>query len=227
MNLDKKKLSYLGAALLMVNSPQIANAENGVCTHSDIMDAKRSSVKLEVSFTIDGEEKSGGASGVVIQPGLIATAYHVVREKIKKNVSVQVLVNGYLKPAAEVYVNPEQDLALLSTDTQNLPPMEIVTGLTKNQIVYALGYPIHGGGREVVNQGKWSFATNENSLNVTSSEVEQGQSGGPLVTCEQGSPKLAGIISGQSLNKTINRLMLGTDKASVVTSSRYVKDMMF
>jgi hypothetical protein len=137
---------------------------------------------------IEGENTEG--SGIVVAPARVLTAAHVVM-----NISnPMVRINGVQRPATVMFVNQSKDFALLevSTGGRYVIPLRQMP-LEEADTVWAVGFPL--GGEQVVNQGEYEGLIEDGTLHTTAS-VDHGQSGGGLISCEQGRHVLAGMTTG-------------------------------
>jgi len=135
---------------------------------------------------VEGADAEG--SGVVVRHNLIATAAHVIEDLDQ----VDVQINGSRRHAEVVSVYPNHDLALLTADTGRLDPLKLrLSALRLEEPVWAVGYP--RGGPKRASEGRYEGMTGDD-LQTTAS-VDHGQSGGALISCENGEHVLAGIIT--------------------------------
>jgi len=129
------------------------------------------------------------ASGVVFGKNRVLTAAHAVQGAAQFFVRV---ADGF-RVADLVMIDHRFDLAVLSVDTQDIRPLPIAwTEPTEQQQVWAVGFPRA--------QGKTTsagfFQRNREGALHTSAPIDSGQSGGGLLTCEQGSYHLLGMLRG-------------------------------
>ena len=126
-------------------------------------------------------------SGVVISTNRVLTAAHVI-EGMKK---IDVVINGQAAPAGVVSRNLQTDLALLEVATRDIKPIKLRSGqLAGNAPVWTMGYPF---GKRL-KTGTGHYRKVFNGAIYTSAPVNFGQSGGGLVSCENGEHVLSGII---------------------------------
>ncbi len=143
---------------------------------------------LAAVVRLTGEGVEG--SGVVVAPGRVVTAAHVVEDLP----DVAVHFGADTRPARVLLAYPNQDVALLAVDTGGQRPLPLGSGaLTEHATVWAVGFPL--GGPQVANAGEFAGWIASGELHTTAA-VDYGQSGGALLACEGGHHVLAGIISG-------------------------------
>ncbi len=128
-------------------------------------------------------------SGVVIAPNRVLTAAHAVRS----GAGLVAHVSGEAVQAHVLSFDLRRDLALLALNTQDLPALELMArDLRPGENVWVAGHPRGGPRQFAYGQvvGPWYDA-----LRLTA-RVEQGQSGGALLSCEHGKVFLGGTLSG-------------------------------
>lgn len=155
--------------------------------HADYCGAPPADI-LQSVVRISGENTEG--SGVIVAPDRVITAAHVIAS-IK---TPMVDINGVQRPANVMFVNRSKDFALLevSTGGQNSVPLRSVP-LQDDAAVWAVGFPL--GGPQVINEGTFEGVIEDGTLHTTAS-VDHGQSGGGLISCENGHHVLAGMTTG-------------------------------
>ena len=175
-----------------------------------------------------GEVKSkpfvGQASGVIVSPdGYILTNSHVVHNM--DNIAVQ-MTDGREFTAKVLGEDPNSDLALIKIDAKNLPHLSLGNSddLEVGQWVAAIGNPF--GLQATLTVGVVS-AKSRNNLDIaryedfiqTDAAINQGNSGGPLVT-------LNGEIIGinTAIATTANSGYLGIGFAIPSNMARHVMD---
>lgn len=127
-------------------------------------------------------------SGVIVGYNLIATAAHVIEDTNELTVNI----NGILRRAAIISLFPDRDLALLLADTGDQRPIPLSFNLLQpHDSVWAIGYPL--GGNQISSPGRYQGMV-DGEIQTTAS-VNHGQSGGGLISCENGEHVLAGIIT--------------------------------
>jgi len=161
---------------LLANIPVVASGAS--CGRPD-QTIRQSIVRIEGGNTI--------GSGIVIGPNRIITAAHVIKDMDK----VSVKVGGKRTEANVAAVQEQLDLALLLAPTGNIKPLQLLKGSPRlKDDVWAMGYAL--GNALVATVGKYKGSYDKKLY--TSASVNYGQSGGGLVTCNQGKHVLAGMI---------------------------------
>lgn len=162
---------------------------------------KNAIVKLD---TFEGQT----ASGVVIDRNTVLTVAHALSD----NASLFARINGDFVEAKTVAVNPRLDLALLSVDTSTLEPVPLAANSPRiNETMWAVGFPLAAEQRISLGQYKEMY----NGRLYTSVHINSGTSGGGLLQCENGSPKLAGIVHGYVAMRMGNKRVNIGDSTSV------------
>lgn len=137
---------------------------------------------------------SGGtteATGVVIDKNLVLTAAHVIAD-METAPFVDYL--GTHKQAKIIAVFTDYDLALLTTDTGSLSPIPFSQqDLYPLEAVWTIGYPRAGNLTSAT--GVYKSDLEEGEIQVTAF-VDSGQSGGGVLSCEDGRFVLSGMIKG-------------------------------
>ncbi len=129
------------------------------------------------------------ASGVVVDNGRILTAAHVIRESNKISVGNK----EELRPARLIRLDGKNDLAMLDAQTEVWLPIRVGDGiLSSQQRVWAVGFPLAK--EQVASAGRYEQLFNGGLQ--TTADVDSGQSGGGLITCQRGDHVLSGIIRG-------------------------------
>lgn len=142
----------------------------------------------ETVLVVSSEDGTTG-SGVVVAPNRVLTAAHAVRSGGR----LQAKVNGQLVAAHPVSFDIQNDLALLALNTAKLPVLDLMArDLNPGENIWVAGHPRGGTRQFAFGQvvGPWNDV-----LRVTA-PVEQGQSGGALLACENGQVLLGGTLSG-------------------------------
>lgn len=148
-------------------------------------------VPLDVRKTVlivSAEDGTTG-SGVVVAPNRVLTAAHAVRAGGR----LQAQVDGGQVPAHALSFDIQRDLALLAVNTADLPILSLMDrDLAPGEKIWVAGHPRGGARQFAYGQvvGPW-----QDALRVTAL-VEQGQSGGALLACENGQVFLGGTLSG-------------------------------
>jgi len=129
------------------------------------------------------------ASGVVIAPNKVLTAAHAVKGAARFFVKVD---EGF-QLADLVLIDHQSDLAVLSVDTKNIHPIPFTqVEPNEQQPVWAVGFPRAQG----ITTSMGVFQRNRSGDLHTSASIDSGQSGGGLLTCNQGSYQLLGMLRG-------------------------------
>lgn len=138
------------------------------------------------------------ASGVVVGRNLVLTAAHVIEAAQKSYVKVS---NNYWL-AKVLAVDSDKDLALMSVPTQDLQPIRLsLLEPAYWQPVWAIGFPLAK--EQVASPGNYEQIFN--GALQTTAEVESGQSGGGLISCERGQYVLSGMVRGYGAYREGNR----------------------
>ncbi len=146
---------------------------------------------LESILRVVGESHEGNlvqGSAVVVAKNRVITAAHVIDDLNYLTIKS----NGQSRHAKVIFTATEHDIALLEVDTTGLSPIPFSPKLLEsNDQVWAIGYPL--GGNLTSSEG--AFVDNLNNYKLhTTAEVNHGQSGGGLVTCNDGNYLLSGMI---------------------------------
>ncbi len=129
------------------------------------------------------------ASGVVFAHNRVLTAAHAVDGAGQFFVRVQ---DGFRK-ATLMLIDRQNDLAVLSVDTHDITPVPLSMGQpSQSQMVWAVGFPKAQG--KTTSAGV--FQRNRSGALHTSAPIDSGQSGGGLLTCNQGTYQLLGMLRG-------------------------------
>jgi len=129
------------------------------------------------------------ASGVVFAPNRVLTAAHAIDGAGQFFVRVQ---DGFRR-ATLLLIDRQNDLAVLSVDTHDITPVPLSLGQpSQSQTVWAVGFPKAQG----MTTSAGVFQRNRSGALHTSAPIDSGQSGGGLLTCNQGSYQLLGMLRG-------------------------------
>ena len=129
------------------------------------------------------------ASGVVFASNRVLTAAHAIEGAKQYFVRVE----GGFRSAILLLIDRTNDLAVLSVDTHDIKPMPLaVASPSQSQMVWAVGFPKAQG--KTTSSGV--FQRNRAGALHTSAPIDSGQSGGGLLSCEQGSYQLLGMLRG-------------------------------
>lgn len=150
---------------------------------SDLAEKVRKSLVVVRATDRAGDEAGFGAGFAVDQPGLIATARHVIGDG--RDFVVE-LPDGTTAKVVEVFASSSQlDLAIIRIDETSLPPLPLSTSDVEVQApLIALGHPL---GRH--NQmASGAYSGNHEIDGVQMMElalpIEPGNSGGPVLTSD-------------------------------------------
>lgn len=129
------------------------------------------------------------ASGVVFDNDRVLTAAHVVQGSR----SVFVRVGGAFRAAELIMLDHAKDLAVLSVSTQAIEPIPIADiDPDEADPVWAVGYPR----AQAMSTSMGIFQNTREGILHTSASIDSGQSGGGLLTCDDGRWTLAGMLRG-------------------------------
>ncbi len=152
------------------------------------------------------------ASGVVVSNNLVITAAHVLEDYH----DTEVEINSVLYPASVLLVDQEFDIALLSVSTENLYPIPLSkSDLRESQEVWAAGYPR----AQSLHTTNGYFVTRKAEAIHTSAGIDSGESGGGLLSCENGEFVLAGMLRGYGAYRTAEGLVRLEDYSISVAAS--------
>lgn len=180
---------------------------------------------LESIIRIESGEAS--ASGVVIGHDLVLTVAHAW-DGVQPIVAQ---IGGHTYPAQVLAVDRGGDLALLSTRTLGLHPLDIISdNLSQDEHVWAIGFPqldelevtgLPNPWPRITTQGRFEMVAVDGTV-FTSARVEAGASGGGLMRCEHGEFALAGVVSGFVVNSQESRFFR-TDHVSAAVPANYIR----
>lgn len=129
------------------------------------------------------------ASGVVIAQNRVLTAAHAV-------VGAEhtfVRIDHDFKPAEVISIDSDQDLAVMIVDTGDISPIRLALREPyDNEPVWAIGFP-HALAKKT---SAGNFQDKLDGALHTSASIDAGESGGGLVSCDQGDFVLAGMLRG-------------------------------
>lgn len=131
------------------------------------------------------------ASGVVVGPNRVLTAAHAIDEAYQSYVRI----GDQLFPASVASVDRSKDLAILEVSALDVDPIELGdSDLSSSSKVWAVGFP--RAESKTTSSGSFKVkATTDGALHTTA-PIDSGQSGGGLISCEQGKHVLAGMLRG-------------------------------
>ena len=152
------------------------------------------------------------ASGVIISNNLVITAAHVLEDSS----DVIAVVNEKYYQAKILFIDQETDIALLSVRTDNLSPIPLSKSeLNARQEVWAVGFPRAQAQHTSI--GQFNFKQAE--AIHTSAGIDVGESGGGLLSCENGKFVLAGMLRGYGAYLTNGELVRLEDYSISVAAS--------
>lgn len=181
---------------------------------TQISKADKSTVLLLI---VSGGKVTGGGTGFIVAPGIIATNNHVANHE---KVFVVSSTNGSSeKPkvlkSEKLWLSPDYDLALLSVDGLTSSPIDLAKILPqKGSKIFAIGYPgvadsmvDYDGIESTVTEGivgrvvqsPWREGGPKVGLIQHSAGINSGNSGGPLID-------LCGRVVGINTAKAISQL---------------------
>jgi S1-C subfamily serine protease len=141
---------------------------------------------------------SSTGSGFVVAPGRVVTNAHVVAGVDRPLVE---LPGQTAKQGRIVYLDPQNDLAVIAVDGLTAAPLAIAPTLSAGSVAVVQGYPYGGpltsGGAEVISVSTapvpdiYQSGSHLRELYALAAQVRPGNSGGPLLTTDG---KAAGIV---------------------------------
>ena len=160
----------------------------------ELADQIRKSLVVVRATDRTGDESGFGAGFAVDQPGLIATARHVIGDG--RDFIVE-LPNGSTAKVIEVFASSSQlDLAIIRIDDASLPPLALSTEDVPDQLpLIALGHPL--GKRNQLASGTYSGEHEIDGIGMLelAMPIEPGNSGGPVLN-DKGS--VVGLVTMKS-----------------------------
>ncbi len=150
---------------------------------SDLAEKVRKSLVVVRATDRAGDEAGFGAGFAVDQPGLIATARHVIGDG--RDFVVE-LPDGTTAKVVEVFASSSQlDLAIIRIDDKSLPPLPLSTGdIAMQAPLIALGHPL--GRHNQMASGAYSGNHEIDGVQMMelAMPIEPGNSGGPVLTSD-------------------------------------------
>lgn len=129
------------------------------------------------------------ASGVVIAPNRVLTAAHAVMDSEHAFVRID---HDFI-PAEVISVDNDKDLAVMIVDTGDINPIRLAPREPyENEPVWAIGFP-HALSRKT---SAGNFQDKLDGALHTSASIDAGESGGGLISCDEGDFVLAGMLRG-------------------------------
>ncbi len=182
--------------------------------------AARSVVKITGNASQCGQDQLG--SGFVVAPGRVITNAHVVA-----GVSAPVIQppGGGAWPGRVVYFDPVHDMAVIAVNGLPVKPLALAANLPAGAFAAFDGYPLGGPfqSRPATVQAVSTvsvpdiYGQNPTPLQLytLAANVQQGNSGGPLLTP---SGKVAGVVFAKSVNKSSIGYALTTQELAPVVA---------
>ncbi len=131
------------------------------------------------------------ASGVVIGDNRVLTAAHAIDEQYQSYVRI----GDRLYPAHVALVDRSKDLAILEVAKLDILPIRLGDGdLSGSAKVWAVGFP--RAESKTTSTGSFKVKAATDGALHTTAPIDSGQSGGGLISCEQGEHVLAGMLRG-------------------------------
>jgi hypothetical protein len=142
----------------------------------------------------------GHGSGIIVGDDMVLTAAHVMGDEYAAVVGIA----GAMEHGFAIAIDRVNDLALLNVPTGGQPSIHIAdTEPLSREPVWALGFPratsqrASGGHFKQVRDGKL----------YSTAEIDNGDSGGGLLQCDQGGYVLAGMIRSYAAYRENGRLV--------------------
>ncbi len=131
------------------------------------------------------------ASGVVVGPNRVLTAAHAIDEHFQSYVLIGVDRNI----ASIALIDRDKDLAILQVETGHIRPIELGhENLDASAKVWAVGFP--RAESKTTSTGSFKVKAETDGALHTTAPIDSGQSGGGLISCEEGKHVLAGMLRG-------------------------------
>ncbi|OED39444.1 hypothetical protein AB833_15395 [Chromatiales bacterium (ex Bugula neritina AB1)] len=131
------------------------------------------------------------ASGVVIGINRVLTAAHAIDEHYRS----YVLIDDRRALATLTLIDRSRDLAILQVETGKIEPIALgATDLNSSAKVWAVGFP--RAESKTTSSGSFKVRAAVDGALHTTAPIDSGQSGGGLISCEQGKHVLAGMLRG-------------------------------
>ncbi|MEP7161144.1 MAG: MarP family serine protease [Dermatophilaceae bacterium] len=179
----------------------VGPADPGAADRPDVAVATESVLRIDANASACQRSQEG--TGWVAQPGLVVTNAHVVAG----SQDVAVTSGGRKYPGRVVAFDDGRDLAVLSVDGLNAPPLQLGRELSHGDSAVVAGYPLGGPlrlesarVREVLNaRGDDIYGRSQVDREVYSllATVQPGNSGGPLFGVDG---TVSGVVFARSLD---------------------------
>ena len=186
----ERRLAYASIGLVL----SVALAVSTLLSPAAASAANRLDLASQATYGVYDSIQGNYGSCVVVAPGLVLTAAHVVEAGVHAGSDRKLRADDGSEYDYEIRsTDAEADLALLYAPTLAASPVDIATtALTAGDDVYALGFPL-GSERRVVTKGIVSAPSQligGHEYVQTDAAINPGNSGGPLVDA---SGRLVGI----------------------------------
>ncbi len=131
------------------------------------------------------------ASGVVVGINRVLTAAHAIDEHYQS----YVLIGDNRNAATLTLIDRAKDLAILQVETGKIEPIKLgAADLNSSAKVWAVGFP--RAESKTTSTGSFKVRAAVDGALHTTAPIDSGQSGGGLISCEQGKHVLAGMLRG-------------------------------
>jgi len=175
------KMSRIAVLLGVLLTPIAAQADNCGWPAQDA---------LESVVRVTSDDGSH-ASGVVIGVNRVLTAAHAIDEQYQSYIRI----DDVLYPATVAMIDRGKDLAILVVDSLNINPIPLGEGdLSGSAKVWAVGFP--RAESKTTSSGSFKIKAPTDGALHTTAPIDSGQSGGGLISCQQGKHVLAGMLRG-------------------------------
>jgi S1-C subfamily serine protease len=182
----------------------VSGAVPGVTQTAGLRTAAESVVKITGRATACDQEQSG--SGFVVADDRVLTNAHVLSGVTEP---VVIAPNGQALSGRVTAYDPQRDLALVVVPGLDAEPLTIAATPSGGDEGVVAGYPFGGpfteGGARVVQTGRTSVpdvagdGRTERSIAALAADVEQGNSGGPLLTTDG---EVMGLVFAKSTSQS-------------------------
>ncbi|MGT2424678.1 MarP family serine protease [Amnibacterium kyonggiense] len=208
-----RALAQLRSTVLASGIPQLAiplgtgggsASVPGVAQTAGLRSAARSVVKITGSAAACSQEQSG--SGFVVSGDRVLTNAHVVAGVTRP---VVLTPAGQALPGTVTYFDPKRDLAVIAVRGLQAATLRVAPSPAVGDRGVVAGYPFGGpfteGGAEVVQTGAVAVPDVSGSgrtirqVAALAADVEQGNSGGPLLTRDG---RVIGIVFAKSTDRS-------------------------
>ncbi|MFT4215550.1 MAG: MarP family serine protease [Microbacterium sp.] len=165
----------------------------------EVQQASESVVRISGTAYACGVTMTG--SGFVVADDLVVTNAHVVAGVSTPLVEMAGVTDGEVREGRIVYLDPVDDLAIISIEGSDAEPLEIADPVDAGERAVVLGYPLGGpltsstatvlsvGSVPVADIYETSLSSRE--IYALAADVQPGNSGGPLV---DGDGRVVGVV---------------------------------